>query len=86
MSFPKSLAKGYIEDLNVDSVTCNGVHPVSWKLANDQWIFKFNRQDFTGVLNMDKVPLVVEGNFGAEFNYGNLAFEGSDIIKVRKRK
>lgn len=79
MTFPKSLAKGYIEDVNVGSVTCNGVPAVSGKLHHATWIFTFNNEAFRGLQHKRKAKMIVEGSFGKKYNYGQMSFEGSDM-------
>jgi hypothetical protein len=85
VTFPRTLAKGYLEDLNVGSVKCNGVPALSGSLHHNTWIFKFNKEDFNGLLNSNKAKMIVEGSFGEKFNYGNLSFEGSDMVRINKK-
>jgi len=86
VSFPKDLSKGYIEDLNVESVRLNSIPPLSGTLAGKRWIFKFNIQDFAELLDAGKSKLTLKGDFGAVYDYGDLSFEGSDRVKVKKAK
>ncbi len=83
VTFPETLAKGYVEDIKLETVRCNGAPVVSGKLDDGTWIFKFNRQDLTGVIG-DKVDLTLEGEFGQKYDYGKLSFVGSDTIRVKK--
>ncbi len=84
VKFPETLAKGYVEDVKISTVKCNGASAVSGELDEDTWIFKFNRQDLTGLTSGDKVELTVEGEFGQKYDYGKLSFAGADSVRLNK--
>ena len=84
VKFPKTVAKGYLEDLNAGSVKCNGVPALSGKLHHDTWIFKFNKEAFPGLMKTNKAKMYLEGSFGQKYNYGNMTFEGSDSVRIHK--
>jgi putative CocE/NonD family hydrolase len=81
ISFPETLAQGYIDDVDITTVMCNGASAVSGKIANRTLVVQFNREDLN-VAPGEKVELTVTGEFGDEFYYGPLSFEGSDTIRV----
>ncbi len=93
VSFPKNLDKGYIADLDAESVRLNGISPVSAKPDYRGWIFKFDTQSFESLLksekasikqNSKKVKLTLKGNFGARFDYRALSFEASEVVEVKR--
>jgi hypothetical protein len=85
ITFPKWLDKGYVKDINLNSIQCNGAAAVSAKLHKDTLIAKFKRQDLEVTGADHKVKLTVTGEFGNRFDYGQLTFEGSDTVRVIKK-
>lgn len=81
ISFPENLAQGYIDDVDLSTVMCNGAYAVSGKVANRTLVVKFNREDLS-VSPGEEVALTIIGEFGDKYYYGPLTFEGSDTIKV----
>jgi len=72
VTFPGTLAGGYVNDINPDSVTCNGLPVLKGTLEKDTWQFKCNAEN-----TPKNKTMIVKGRFGAKYNYGSLAFEGS---------
>jgi len=81
ISFSETLTQGYIDDVDISTVMCNGASAVSGKVANRILVMQFNTEDLN-VTPGEKVDLTVTGEFGDEFYYGPLTFEGSDTIRV----
>jgi putative CocE/NonD family hydrolase len=85
ITFPRWLDKGYVKDINLSSIQCNGASAVSAKLHKGILIAKFNRHDVIGKDAGHKVKLTVTGEFGNKFNYGPMTFEGSDTVRVLRK-
>ncbi len=92
LTFPRSLAQGYIEDLDADSVRLNGAAPVEAEQLDDLWIFTFNTGEIQNTAQTDapdegwhcnRIKAKMTGRFGTRFNYGNLTFEAEDSINIR---
>lgn len=82
ITFPKWLDKGYVKDINLNSIQCNGATAVSAKLHKDTLIAKFKRQDLDVTGAGHRVKLTVSGKFGSKFDYGQISFEGSDTVRI----
>ena len=82
VQFPKTLDKGYVKDINLESIQCNGATAVSARLFKDTLIAKFNIQDLTNIATGHTTKMTVKGEFGNKFNYGQITFEGSDTVRV----
>jgi len=95
IGFPNDIADGYIEDLDADSVSLNGIAPVSAKRIKDKWVFKFNAADLVSAptdcnarnrKHSEIIHLTLQGAFGAQYDYGNLTFEAGDMVVIKKHK
>lgn len=86
VTFPKSLDKEYVKDLKTESVTCNGVSPLSAKFHHGAWMFKFDRRAFSGLTQWHKAEILCEGQFGNKYSYGDMTFKGSDTVWIQKQK
>jgi putative CocE/NonD family hydrolase len=74
------LGKGYGErDIDVSTLTCNGVSPIGTYVAHDTLVAKFKRQDVVDTSTGRYVKLNVTGKF-----YYDIPFAGSDTMRLMK--
>ena len=80
IAFPEGC--GYnLSDIDAASLVCEGAKVKSTNIAAKKLIAKFNTQDLVGVPTGDNVTVNGKGYFK-----DGTAFEGSDSIRVIKKK
>ncbi len=76
-----SYGKGYrAEDIDINTVVCNGAHAIGGTVVNGTLVAKFMRDDLIDTTAGSKVKMNVTGMF-----YYDIPFTGNDTIKVIKQ-
>jgi len=76
-----SYGKGYrAEDIDINTVVCNGAHAIGGAVANGTLVAKFRRDDLIDTAAGSKVKMNVTGKF-----YYDIPFTGNDTVKVIKQ-
>jgi len=76
ITFPDTLDPRYLQDIDTDFITCNGISAKKTVLEGNTLEAVFSKKSFS---NVD--ALEVKGKFGRHFNYGNMTFAGIGTVR-----
>jgi hypothetical protein len=82
ITFPEYLAEEYLNEIDISTRQCNGAPAQRAKLKGHSLSVHFNTENLKETVTGNWVELTVKGEFGKNYNYGAMTFQGTDQVKT----